>query len=176
MGNLTPPYYTNPIKDKDMKKIIIIAIMTLAVTLAANAQPKAIGGRLGYGLEASYQHNVGQNANFMEIDLGLGFVGGLQLNGAYNFMIAQPEWTTKGEWGFYAGPSVGAAYLWYVNGGSITVGGQLGLEYTFDFPLQLSVDIRPQIGALFYSGYAGFYMGGLFGFIPCLSVRYRFGK
>ncbi len=157
-----------------MKKIIIMAVLALGVTLAASAQPRAIGGRLGYGLEASYQHNVGQNTNFMEFDLGIGFIGGVNLTGTYNFMIIKPEWTSKGEWGLYAGPAVGASYLWYLNGGTVTVGGQVGLEYTFDFPLQLSVDVRPQIGAVFYSGYAGFYTGGLYGFVPSLSARYRF--
>ncbi len=156
-----------------MKKIIIIAA-ALLIAIAAEAQPKAIGGRLGYGLEASYQHNVGQNANFMELDLGIGFVGGLNLNGSYNFMIAQPEWTTKGEWGFYAGPCVGVSYLWYLRGGSIGLGGQIGLEYTFDFPLQLSLDLRPQLGVAFYSGYVGFNLSGLLGFVPSLSVRYSF--
>ncbi len=156
-----------------MKKIIIIAAMLL-IAIAANAQPRAIGGRLGYGLEASYQHTIGQKANFIEADLGIGFFGGLNLAGSYNFMIAQPEWTTKGEWGFYAGPCVGASYLWYVNGGSVGLGAQVGLEYTFDFPLQLSLDVRPQLGAVFYSGYVGFNMSGLMGFIPSLSVRYRF--
>ena len=87
-------------------------------------------------------------------------------------MIAQPGWTPRGEWGFYAGPgaSVGVGF----NGGaSIAVAGQVGLEYTFWFPLQLSVDLRPQIGVWLNNG-AGFYTGGLYGFVPCLSVRYRF--
>ncbi len=159
-----------------MKKIIIIAAALLLTAVAASAQPKAIGGRLGYGLELSYQHNMGQKANFLEADLGIGFLGGLNLNGSYNFMIAQPEWSSKGEWGFYAGPCVGLNYLWYVRGISLGLGGQIGLEYTFDFPLQISLDIRPQLGVGFYSGYVGFYAGGLLGFIPSLSLRYSFGK
>ncbi len=156
-----------------MKKIIIVAAILL-VAIAANAQPKAIGGRLGWGLEASYQHNVGQGGNFLEADLGLGFVGGIHLTGIYNFMIAQPEWTTKGTWGFYAGPAIGASFLWYLPGAAVSVGGQLGLEYNFEIPLQLSVDIRPQFGVMFGGGYTGFYAGGLMGFVPCLAVRYRF--
>ncbi len=152
-----------------MKKFFIIAA-TLLITIAASAQPRAIGVRFGNAFEASYQHTVGEK-NFMEVDFGVGFFGGLAAAGSYNFMIAQPEWTTKGEWGFYAGPSVGANYLWYVNGASVTLGGQIGLEYTFDIPLQLSLDMRPQMGVLFYSGYTGF---SIRGFVPCLAVRYRF--
>ena len=46
-----------------MKKFIIIAALIMAATVAY-AQPRAIGGRLGSGLEASYQHNAGGSENF----------------------------------------------------------------------------------------------------------------
>lgn len=164
-----------------MKRIIIIAVLALAATVAY-AQPRAIGGRLGSGLEASYQHNAGGSENFHEANLGLAFIGlGVDAAYSYNFMIAQPEWSAKGQWGFYAGPAAnvgysawGALYTAYGTG-HIGVGGQIGLEYTFDFPLQLSLDLRPTLGVRFGSGYVGFYSGGLLGFIPSLSLRYRFG-
>ena len=38
-----------------MKKYLLIAVLAVA-SLAAYAQPRAIGGRLGYGAEFSYQH------------------------------------------------------------------------------------------------------------------------
>ncbi|MBO8453675.1 MAG: hypothetical protein IAC07_02990 [Bacteroidetes bacterium] len=154
-----------------MKKILIIAALMLGTAFAAAAQPRAIGGRLGWGLEASYQHTV-NGADFVEANLGLFTFNHANATATYNFMIAQPGWTPRGEWGFYAGPgaSVGVGF----NGGaSIAVAGQVGLEYTFWFPLQLSVDLRPQIGVWLNNG-AGFYTGGLYGFVPCLSVRYRF--
>ena len=154
-----------------MKKIILIAALVFGVAVAATAQPRAVGGRLAYGVEASYQHYVG-GENFVEANLGLCYFSALNATATYNFMIAQPAWTARGEWGFYAGPgaSVGVGF----NGGaSIAVAGQVGLEYTFWFPLQLSVDLRPQIGVWLNNG-AGFYTGGLYGFVPCLSVRYRF--
>ena len=88
---------------RDMKKIILIAALTLGVAFAAAAQPRAIGGRLGYGLEASYQHTV-NNADFVEATLGLFSFASLNATATYNFMIAQPAWTDRGEWGFYAGP------------------------------------------------------------------------
>ncbi len=53
-----------------MKKIIIIAALALGFAVAASAQPRAIGGRLGNGLEASYQHTV-RGADFVEANLGL---------------------------------------------------------------------------------------------------------
>ena len=52
--------------------------------------------------------------------------------------------------------------------------GQVGLEYTFWFPLQLSVDLRPQFGLAAGNGGARFYSEGMFGFVPTIGVRYRF--
>ena len=85
-----------------MKKIILTAVMALGFIAISSAQPRAIGARLGWGIEASYQHTV-SNADFVEADLGL-FVNSINAAAIYNFMIAQPNWTDRGEWGFYAGP------------------------------------------------------------------------
>lgn len=159
-----------------MKKLII-SIIFAVVAVSAYAQPKAIGLRFGYDLQLSYEHNVGDKANFFGLDLGLEALGlGANIAGTYNFMIAQPEWTSKGEWGFYAGPLVRAGY-YFLGYGYAAAGAQVGLEYTFHFPLQLAVDVRPSVGARFGTGYTGFYTGGLLtGLVPTLSVRYSFGK
>ena len=134
-----------------MKKIILIAALVFGVAVAATAQPRAVGGRLAYGVEASYQHYT------------------------YNFMIAQPAWTARGEWGFYAGPGASVG-LDLIGRSEFVFGvvGQVGLEYTFWFPLQLSVDLRPQIGFAAGNGGARFYTEGMFGFVPTIGVRYRF--
>ena len=87
-----------------MKRMILIAAMMLGLAFAATAQPRAIGARMGSGFEASYQHTV-KGADFVEADLGLLFLSSaLNASAVYNFMIAQPAWTDRGEWGFYAGP------------------------------------------------------------------------
>ena len=151
-----------------MKRMILIAAMMLGLAFAATAQPRAIGARMGSGFEASYQHTV-KGADFVETDLGLLFLSSaLNASAVYNFMIAQPAWTDRGEWGFYAGP--GAALGLGVIGNSgfnLAAAGQVGLEYTFWFPLQLSFDIRAQLGATFGHGF-------YFGIGPSLGVRYRF--
>ena len=150
-----------------MKRMILIAAMMLGLAFAATAQPRAIGARMGWGFEASYQHTV-KGADFVEADLGLFTFGSLNVAAVYNFMIAQPAWTDRGEWGFYAGP--GAALGLGVIGNSgfnLAAAGQVGLEYTFWFPLQLSFDIRAQLGATFGHGF-------YFGIGPSLGVRYRF--
>ena len=159
-----------------MKKIILMAAMLLGLAVAASAQPRAIGVRIGNGGEVSYQHTLGQN--FLEVDggLGLGFDGTFNVGatGIYNFMIAQPQWTDKGEWGFYAGPGAGIG-LGLGNDGAgnknnyftVSAAGMVGLEYTFWFPLQLSVDFRQHIGF-------GFGHGVWFPSSVGISARYRF--
>lgn len=154
-----------------MKKIIIAAALVLGFAVAASAQPRALGIRGGYGVDLSYQHSIGEN--FIEADLGLGSFSYLNLAGTYNFMIAQPEWTDKGTWGFYAGPGVALG----AGQGILNVGvaGQVGLEYTFDFPLQLSLDIRPQIGMVSATALdVTVREFGIWGWYPHLGIRYRF--
>ena len=146
-----------------MKKIIILAAMVLGFSVAAAAQPRAVGLRLGYGAEATYQHTMG-DSNFIEANLGLNDFTTLNVAATYNWMLAKPQWTDRGKWGVYAG--AGAA-IGFNDDICVGAAGQVGLEYTFWFPLQLSVDIRPQLG-LVNSKY------GIWGWAPHLSVRYRF--
>jgi len=158
-----------------MKKTLVIIVAALGLSIAAMAQPKAIGGRLGYGLEASYQHYIG-NPNFLEVNAGLWGLSdvGFKLTGTYNFVFAQPSWSPRGHWAWYAGPGVTLGTAYYNDSSNnlfIGLLGQVGLEYEFWFPLQLSADLRPTFG--FCDG--EFYNDGFtFGFIPTISVRYCF--
>ena len=156
-----------------MKKIILIAAMALGFVVTAVAQPRAIGVRLGNGLEVSYQHTL--DNNFIQADLGLmGFGANINANATYNWTLAKPQWTDRGEWSVYAGPGAGLGLGWvggasYFNFGVV---GMVGLEYTFWFPLQLSIDLRPQIGCVFAKNVgAAFYSDS---WVPALSVRYKF--
>ena len=157
-----------------MKKIILAAALVLGFAVAASAQPRAIGVRIGNGGEVSYQHSLG--SNFLEVDggLGLGFDGTFNVGatGIYNFMIAQPSWTSRGEWGFYAGPgaAVGMKLGNSENDGyfHVAAAGMVGLEYSFWFPLQLSLDFRQHIG-IGFNGH-GLWAPSSIG----LGVRYRF--
>lgn len=161
-----------------MKKLFMVLAVALGFTVAASAQPRAIGGRLYGGPEISYQHTV-HNADFIELDAGLNWFGDLGFKATcnYNFMVAQPRWTNRGEWGVYVGPGLSLGNLGR-HSVLFTVNCQVGLEYTFWFPLQLSFDLRPEFG-LYAGGHDGeswckYHLDGLFGFIPTLSVRYRF--
>ena len=159
-----------------LKHIISTLIVVFASVFAASAQPRALGVRAGMDCQLSYEHGM-LSEDFIEVDLGVefiyGYAVGLNAAAGYNFMIAQPKWTQKGQWGFYAGPAVKAGWLWI--GGYLAVGAQVGLEYSFDFPLQVSLDIRPAVGVAMEGDTCSIYGAeAILGSIPCLSIRYRF--
>ena len=128
-----------------MKKIILVAAMVLGFAVAASAQPRALGVRIGNGGEISYQHSMG--SNFLEVDggLGLGFDGVFNVGatGIYNFMISE----FGNGFGFYAGPGAGVGLgVGEANYFALSAAGMVGIEYNFNFPLQISLDFRQHIG------------------------------
>lgn len=151
---------------------IVLAIQTLAVL----AQPRALGVRAGLEYQLSYEHALAERPDFIEAEAGYQLLGnGFNVAAAYNFMVVQLEWTARGQWGFYIGPAVKAGF--FGAGCYVAAGAQIGLEYNFDFPLQLSIDTRPAVGAAIVNRSASLYGGeSVIGAIPCLSVRYRFGR
>jgi hypothetical protein len=150
-----------------MKKIILLLIFTVSFVsaLTAQADSKAIGLRLGYGAELSYQQPFG-NANRLELDLGLNYWG-FGLSGVYQWVWNLSESSPGFKW--YAGVGAGLGSYHYsstINSLGIGILGQIGIEYNFNIPLQLSLDYRPGIYIIpaFWGSYDGI----------CLSARYRF--
>lgn len=163
-----------------MKKVILSALMVFGLAISAQAQDiskNALGLRLGendgFGGEISYQRGLSGN-NRLEFDLGWRdskHYDSYKLVGLYQWV-----WNIDKGFNWYAG--VGAGIGGYstddigpVKGESgtfVAVAGDVGIEYNFDFPLQLSLDIRPEL-----------YIGDEFrddSFSPdiALGVRYRF--
>ena len=137
-----------------MKKTLLIIAAFLGLSLVAVAQPKAIGIRGGVVAgEISYEHwytIFDNDYDFLEAELGVFAGNGFKASALYNFTFAQPEFTDRGEWALYAGPGVVAGYGTGINNAGekksspfIGAAFQLGCEYTFWFPLQLSLDLRP---------------------------------
>lgn len=164
--------------DDLMKKIIlIIAVLALGAASASAegtteetatpAQPKAIGVKVGWGTDISYQQYMGDN--FLEVNLGLDNFNSLDFATFYNFTIARPEWTDVGRWGMYFGPgcSLGMKLFGKTHFFHISAACMLGVEYTFDIPLQLSFDVKPQMGV-------GFGHGFYWTVTPSFGVRYSF--
>ena len=124
-----------------MKKVLILMVAVLGFAVAATAQPRAIGARVGYGGELSYQHSFG--SNFGELDLGR-YAHNFDVVGIYDFVLAG-----SGLCNFYLGPG---AYLGFYNGPhpehhngvNAGIAGQIGVEWNIpQVPLQISIDWRP---------------------------------
>ena len=151
-----------------MKKIVLTLALMLSMFSALSAQVdgKAIGIRFGYGGELSYQHPMG-NANRLELDLGI-TQHGLGLNGVYQWVWDLSTLADGFNW--YAGVGLGLGSYDYgdLNNNSFSLGvlGQVGIEYNFNIPLQLSLDYRPGIfvGNGFNPSYDGI----------CLAARFKF--
>ena len=147
-----------------MKRLALAILFSISVGSFVNAQSNALGIRFdagyGTGIEASYQRYLG-DANRLEIGLGLDFDKGLRANAVYQWVWDLSQLAEGFKW--YAGVGAGLALYDKTN---IGVLGNLGIEYNFKIPLQLSLDIRP-----------GFYLiedthfgwGGM-----ALGIRYKF--
>lgn len=150
-----------------MKKIILTAALILGFAVAASAQPRAIGVRIGDGAEVSYQHYLGNN--FLELDGGLDYAFdetfSVGATGIYNFMISEFE----NGWNFYAGPGAGVGLcIGETNYFALSAAGMVGVEYNFKFPLQISFDFKQHIGIGFNGN--GIWTPSSIG----LGLRYKF--
>lgn len=174
-----------------MKKIILFALLLIGLGVSATAQEiskNAIGLRLGnndgFGGEISYQRGLSKN-NRLEFDLGTRNQA-YHLNG-YNYDsraiklegLYQWIWRIEGGFNWYAG--IGGGIGSYSNnvvnnypssGTFALLAGDIGIEYLFDFPLQLSLDFRPEIGFGDYK-YSNQNLN-TFGPDLALGIRYRF--
>ncbi|WP_310556912.1 hypothetical protein [Flavobacterium sp.] len=162
-----------------MKKSILVASLLIGLTFSTQAQSiskNALGLRLGdndgFGGEISYQRKLATN-NRLELDLGWrnsNNVDAIKLAGLYQWV-----WNIEGGFNWYAGVGGGLG-SWSLdnkfnndNGTFAFVAGDLGIEYDFDIPLQISLDIRPE---LYFNSDS--YRDNNFGPDIALGIRYRF--
>ena len=151
-----------------MRKMIIIAALVIGFASVSNAQVdgNAIGIRFGNGGEISYQHALG-SANRLELDLGFGpwNHSNVYLSGVYQWVWDLSELADGFNW--YAG--VGGAVGF---GETLGLGvlGQVGIEFNFNIPIQLSLDWRPVFNVM--NSYVGQRYFGYEGI--ALGVRYKF--
>ncbi len=157
-----------------MKKFILVLAAATLAAVAVSAQPRAIGARLGYGVEVSYQHSLSP-ASMISAEFSFPAYYGVGVAATYDWINpfhATIPWEYKGEWNWYLGAGAGLAYYFTGNFG-MGVGGRVGVEYNFWFPLQLSFDWRPLFGPEFGGDKPKFWGGGLYEGIA-LGVRYKF--
>lgn len=153
-----------------MKRILLslVLVMSIYSTLSAQANGKAIGIRGGNGGEISFQTALGSN-NRLELDLGLnswnsnsGYAG-FGLTGIYQWVWGLEQLAPGFKWYAGLGPQIGS----WKSGFALGIVGQVGLEYNFTIPLQLSLDYRPSWYIL-PNSYGGAWGG------TALSIRYCF--
>lgn len=156
-----------------MKKVFILSMFIIGGFTDLNAQnfsKNAIGFRLGdndgFGGEVSYQRGI-STKNRIEVDLGWRNskqVDAIKLAGTYQWV-----WNIDNGLNWYAGAGGGLGN-WSSNGTNdafLFVAGNIGIEYNFDFPLQLSLDVRPEI-------YLSDGVSDDFGPDLALGIRYKF--
>lgn len=166
-------------KFKIMKKLFVTAFILAGLCFSAQAQDiskNALGLRLGnndgFGGEISYQRGLSKD-NRLELDLGWrnsNHTDAIHLAGLYQWV-----WNIDKGFNWYAGAGGGlASYSWDAPAGfddnftTVFAAGDIGIEYNFDVPIQLSLDFRPEFNL---SNNAGF---DSYGSDIALGVRYRF--
>lgn len=149
--------------------VAILASSTLC------AQARALGGRSFYiGEAVSYQHQLSEKS-MLEAELGLSLSSvGVEVVVTHDWLFPITSWQKRGTWNWYAGVGAGLGWSWWSNYAYAGIAGRIGVEYNFDFPLNLSLDWRPIIGPEFGNGYVGFNSYGLYQGGIALGVRYRF--
>ena len=142
-----------------MKKLLIIAALSLGFAVAANAQDFRLGGRLGSGLQAQAEYCY-NGADYIEGRLGMAWCHAGAITADFtvlhNWNITTMDWT----------PSAG---MWFLDAGAgLTIGGKqnvvtlgaagcakIGIEFN-DVPLRLSLDWTPAFGPVigYVDGYS----------------------
>jgi len=158
-----------------MKKLLVYSLFLFGIysSSAQEISDYTIGLRLGsnkgFGTEISYQMKL-NSENRTEFNLGWrsgNNINAIKLNGLYQWV-----WPLEQGFNWYAGVGGGLGSFSNnnINGNSgsfIFAAGDVGIEYNFDFPLQASIDLRPEVGG------NGYFDNG-FGTDIALSIRYRF--
>ena len=133
-----------------MKRIFSICVLGLVVVVTC-AQPRAIGGRVGDGLEFSYQHTV-ERGNVMDVDFGLAgfyYAPGLEAAFTYDWVYPLNSWKGRGNWNFLVGLGMGAGLKWGHNGYYTFIAPQAGDGDGHDYT-QMGKNSPTE-----YSGYVG---------------------
>lgn len=164
-----------------MKKSILIMLLiagfgwqATSQEIAKNAIGLRIGDSDGFGPEVNYQRALGDNNR---LELGLGWHSKRHWNAVKLTGIYQWVWNIDGGFNWYAGPGAGVGLLSYEyddyppykrdkdSEAFVFITGDVGIEYSFDFPLLVSFDFRPQFN-FNYRDDVNFDIG--------LSARYQF--
>ncbi len=129
-------------------KILAIILIVFLVTSVSKAQDykSAIGGKLGYGLIATYKTFLNESS---AVDVFGGIRWGGFVAGAYYLKHMPIPSVDNLKWYWGAGGSFTTwnyGYVGYNRYYELGISGVVGLDYTFDdIPLNLSIDWAPTI-------------------------------
>lgn len=161
-----------------MRTTVFTLLCLFALGFSANAQrisKNALGVRLGdddgFGAEVSYQRGLSEDTR-LEFDLGIrsgNNYDGFKLTGLHQWVFP-----LDGNFNWYVGAGGGAGVYSIDNpipGTDDTdsfafLAGNAGIEYNFNIPLMLSLDVRPEIGFGDFNDDFDFDLG--------LGIRYQF--
>lgn len=158
-----------------MKNEFIVILILFASVFSLPAQmvsENAIGLRLGdsdgFGAEISYQRAL-NDLGRIEVDLGWrssNDYDGFKFTGLYQWV-----WLLDGNFNWFTGVGGGLASYNFKNDlikdeTFVFIAGDVGIEYNFDIPLVLSLDIRPEFGFGNINDDLNFDIG--------LGIRYQF--
>lgn len=151
--------------------LLLSGILGFGQVNSENAIGLRFGDNNGFGAEISYQTRFAE-MNRVELDLGFRDTSSFnawKLTGLYQWV-----WHIDGGFNWYAGFGAGIG-AWSSNrdhelhddGLFINLDGDVGIEYIFEVPFQISLDFRPEFGIV-----------GNFGdgtdFDIALGIRYLF--
>ncbi|UGU16184.1 hypothetical protein LS482_21215 [Sinomicrobium kalidii] len=137
-----------------MRKLFLLFIVAMGAITISHAQriaPNALGLRIGdsdgFGAEISYQRALKSDTR-LEFDLGWrdsDNVDAFKLTALHQWV-----WRLDGNFNWFAGAGGGIGSYEYdhidESGTFIFAAGDIGIEYNFDIPLVLSLDMRPELG------------------------------
>jgi hypothetical protein len=164
-----------------MRPAYLILLLFLISLTAVNAQEianHALGLRLGdsdgFGAEISYQKSLGR---YSRLEANLGWRDSRDFNAFKITGLYQWVHQLEGNFNWYYGVGGGLGSVDFdedfdtdANGGLfVLIAGDIGVEYNFDIPLLLSLDLRPELGLVGYDGFSN-----NFDFDLALGIRYQF--
>lgn len=133
---------------KKIKFVFALLFITSAIQaqdIAKNALGLRLGDNHGFGGEVSYQRYLNDN-NRLEFDLGFRDsrnVDAFKLVGLYQWVNVLDG---NFNWFIGAGAGIGSYSSPGESGSFALVAGDLGIEYNFEKPWVISLDIRPELG------------------------------
>ena len=132
-----------------MIRVLILFLFMLQLSTAQQFTKNTIGLRLGasegFGTEISYQRAL-TDKNRMEFNIGwrsADSYDGLRINALYQWV-----WSLQNNINWYYGGGVGFSNFNFEEGGNEFapgILGSIGVEYNFDFPVLISLDLRPSL-------------------------------